>query len=182
MAVIDETTTHLALPLPHPSNSLEDDVLRLRTALNGIDTKLQALDTLLASDDISLDTLQELVTAIKGDAANLLAHVGAGGTVHAAATGSTAGFMSAADKTKLDGVSLGVAYDTVVVAASAIGQTDFTITGGYTVGAIEALLDGIELDSTDYTATDGSIISLAVGVESATAKLKVRRFKQVLRA
>lgn len=182
MAVINETTPHLALPLPHPSNSLEDDVLRLRDAFSALDTKIQALDTLLASDDISLDSLQELVTAIKGDASNLLSHIGSGGTAHAAATTSAAGFMSAADKTKLEGVSLGVAYDSVVVAASTVGQTDFTITGGYTVGAIEVLLDGIELDSTDYTATDGSVVTLTVGVDSATSKLKVRRFKQVLRA
>lgn len=35
------------------------------------------------------------------------AHVGAGGTAHADATTSVAGFMSAADKTKLDGVATG---------------------------------------------------------------------------
>lgn len=35
------------------------------------------------------------------------AHVGAGGTAHANATTATAGFMSGADKTKLDGVASG---------------------------------------------------------------------------
>ena len=39
MAVTDDKTPHLAIPLPHPSNLLEDDVLRLRMALNGIDTE-----------------------------------------------------------------------------------------------------------------------------------------------
>ncbi|WP_192894612.1 hypothetical protein [Paenibacillus contaminans] len=36
-----------------------------------------------------------------------ITHVGAGGTAHAAATTSAAGFMSAADKSKLDGVATG---------------------------------------------------------------------------
>jgi hypothetical protein len=36
-----------------------------------------------------------------------VAHVGAGGNAHAAATTSTAGFLSATDKTKLDGIAAG---------------------------------------------------------------------------
>lgn len=35
--MIDERTPSLNLPLPHPSNDLEDDVLRLRQAFNDID-------------------------------------------------------------------------------------------------------------------------------------------------
>ncbi|MEK0312486.1 hypothetical protein [Cohnella sp. 56] len=51
--------------------------------------------------------------------ANLAAHIGTGGTSHAAATTSAAGFMSAADKSKLDGVTAGAggagtATDTVI--------------------------------------------------------------------
>ncbi|MFD2329108.1 pyocin knob domain-containing protein [Cohnella sp. GCM10020058] len=38
---------------------------------------------------------------------NLTAHIGTGGTSHAAATTSAAGFMSATDKTKLDGLTAG---------------------------------------------------------------------------
>lgn len=70
--MINETTPHLGLPLPHPSNSLEDDVLRLRTAFGGIDTKFQALDTLLQSDDATLDQVQELVNAIKANRGDIL--------------------------------------------------------------------------------------------------------------
>jgi hypothetical protein len=58
-------TPHLSLPLPHPSHSLDADVLRIRDAFTAIDQKIAALDTLLSSDDLTLDTLQELVTAIK---------------------------------------------------------------------------------------------------------------------
>ncbi len=45
-------------------------------------------------------------TPIGGPGAFLgLSHAGSGGTAHAAATGAAAGFMSAADKAKLDGIS-----------------------------------------------------------------------------
>ena len=60
-----QTTPHLGLPLPHPDNSLEDDVPRIRAALAALDRKVEALDTLLHSDDLTLDTVQELVAAIK---------------------------------------------------------------------------------------------------------------------
>ncbi|UTH76101.1 hypothetical protein [Chromobacterium sp. IIBBL 290-4] len=75
------TTPHLNLPLPHPANSLAEDVLRIRDAFSALDQKIAGLDALLASDDLNLDTLQELVAAIKrerGDldqaAAQLLEH------------------------------------------------------------------------------------------------------------
>lgn len=62
---IQQTTPHLGLPLPHPDNSLEDDVPRIRAALAALDQKVEALDTLLHSDDLTLDTVQELVGAVK---------------------------------------------------------------------------------------------------------------------
>lgn len=173
--MIEETTTNLGLPLPHPSNSLEDDVLRLREAFN-------AIDAVLSSDEPSLSTIQEIVDVLKDNVATTFDHVGAGGDAHDDATGSVSGFMSAADKTKLDGVSLGALIDPVVVAATVVGQTSFTVPGGYTPGAIDVLLDGVELLSDDYTATNGTAVVLAVGVELASAKLKVKRYRNCLRA
>ena len=70
--MINETTPHLGLQLPHPSNTLEDDVLRLRSAITAIDTKFQGLDALLLSDDATLDQVQELVNAIKDNAGDIL--------------------------------------------------------------------------------------------------------------
>lgn len=58
-------TAHLGLPLPHPENELAEDVLRIRDAFTALDQKLEAIDLLLSSDDLTLDSLQELVTAIK---------------------------------------------------------------------------------------------------------------------
>lgn len=179
--MINETTSHLGLTLPHPSNTLEEDVLRLRSAINGIDAKFALLDALLSSNDINLDTLQELVTAIKGDAANLLNHIGAGGAVHAAATQSLDGFMSAADKTKLDGVTLGIVFDTVTITPTSNGQTAFTVTGGYTPNAIQVFLNGVKLASDDFTATTSPNLTLAVGVNTADT-IEVVRFKRALSA
>ena len=64
---IQQTTPHLGLPLPHPDNDLEQDVVRLRQALSTIDYKFNALDQLLFSDDATLDQVQELVSAIKSN-------------------------------------------------------------------------------------------------------------------
>jgi len=50
------------------------------------------------------------VTAAQAEAAPS-SHVGAGGTAHAAATTSVAGFMSAADKSKLNGIETGATAD-----------------------------------------------------------------------
>lgn len=40
--MIDERTPAYHLPLPHPSNLLSDDVLRIRDAIHGIDVLLSA--------------------------------------------------------------------------------------------------------------------------------------------
>ncbi|MCW8207637.1 hypothetical protein D8B24_11365 [Verminephrobacter aporrectodeae subsp. tuberculatae] len=44
-APIEQTTSAYNLQLPHPGNNLDDDILRLRSALQGIDTALQAMAT-----------------------------------------------------------------------------------------------------------------------------------------
>lgn len=62
---MDDRTDHLDLPLPHPDNSLAEDVIRIRDAFTVLDQKIAALDALLTSDDLTLDSVQELVGAIK---------------------------------------------------------------------------------------------------------------------
>ncbi len=45
--------------------------------------------------------------------------------------------------------------------------TDFTFTSGYTVGYIDAYLNGVrQIEASDYTATDGSTVSLTTAAES----------------
>lgn len=75
----NDLTPNLGLPLPHPGNELEDDVLRLRDALSSLDTAVGALQTLVSSNDLNLDTVQEIVNLLKssqgqiGDITTLLA-------------------------------------------------------------------------------------------------------------
>lgn len=80
--MVDDKTPNLQMPLPHPSNLLGEDVLRLVQALQIADTAIKALQTAVATANQSLT-----------------AHG------HSAATAATAGFMSATDKAKLDGIA-----------------------------------------------------------------------------
>ena len=58
--------------------------------------------------------------------------------------------------------------DTRVISATATtGQTDFTVTGGYTINAIGVFRNGVRLNnSTDFTAADGSTVSLNVACDA----------------
>ncbi|MFC3800012.1 hypothetical protein [Cohnella sp. GCM10012308] len=85
---------------------------------------------------------------------NLTAHIGTGGAAHAAATSSVAGFMSAADKTKLDGLAsgaggAGTATDAVIGnrtisdATAPTGDTgSLTILLGWLANMITAITGG----------------------------------------
>jgi Phage tail fibre repeat len=65
-----------------------------------------------------------------------ISHVGAGGSVHATATQTTAGFMSAADKAKLDGIAAG----------AEVNQNTFSnVKVGATTIAADAKQDTLEL-------------------------------------
>jgi hypothetical protein len=62
----------------------------------------------LAAHEADADPHSQYLTQPEGDALYApLSHVGDGGAAHAVATDSVAGFMSAADKVKLDGLSAG---------------------------------------------------------------------------
>ena len=61
----DQRTEHLKLPLP--CNSLEIDLPRIQQAFIALDQKISAIDTLLSSDDVTLDQVQELVNSIKSN-------------------------------------------------------------------------------------------------------------------
>lgn len=51
----DDRTAQNSLPLPHPDNDLGDDVLRLRAALQGIDTLLAAAQAALLEKSDTAD-------------------------------------------------------------------------------------------------------------------------------
>lgn len=86
-----------------------------------------------------------------------VAHVGAGGSAHAAATGSVAGFMSAADKSKLDGIAAG--------ANAYVHPTSGAVAGTYpkvTVDANGHVTSGASLVASDIPSLDWSKISTGV--------------------
>ena len=83
-----------------------------------------------------------------------IAHVGAGGTAHAVATGSVSGFMSSADKSKLDGIAAN--------ANNYVHPTSGVTVGTYekvTVDANGHVTAGSALSASDIPSLDWSKIS-----------------------
>lgn len=242
MAITDDRTPNLNLPLPNVANVQTDDVARMREALSAIDT---AFDTALSEkadlvsgkvpagqlpsfvDDVveyavaadfpaigepgkiyiaintppavatqqfrwsgstyteitaspgSTDAVPEgstnlYFTPARARSAQLLASVAApglmkpgsgmtadpDGTVHVVAAGGGTGLP---------------AYGDVYPTISSNGQTLLTVSGGYTAGLIDVLLNGVLLEFDDYTATNGTTITLVVGVNT-TDVVRVRRW------
>ena len=81
-------------------------------------------DAAVTAHEAALDPHPQYLTLAEGNAAyTTLAHVGTGGTAHANATTSVAGFMSAADKTKIDGIGGSrIIKSGVITAASFTGN------------------------------------------------------------
>lgn len=86
----EELTPNLALPLPHPSNNMDEDVARLRDALTMLDAAVAskasaddltaALAELLDSAPDALNSLRELAEALGNDpnyAATIAAQIAA---------------------------------------------------------------------------------------------------------
>ena len=65
--MIDEKTTYLKLPLPHPDNLLEDDVLRLRETLQGLDANAKTQDDALKAQSDGLQGVEEELQQQKQD-------------------------------------------------------------------------------------------------------------------
>lgn len=159
--------------VPEGASNLYFTAQRVRDAvLTGLSTAtnaaIAATDTVL----VALGKLQKQITD----------HFGSGGAAHAAATGTTAGFMSATDKAKLDNVSFIALFDELAITPGTNGQTVFTISGGYTVGCILVYVNGIKyVSGDDFTATNGTSITLTAGINT-TDTLEVIRFKRGLAA
>lgn len=81
-----------------------------------------SISAAITAHESALDPHPQYLTAAEGNAAYTpIAHVGTGGTAHANATTSVAGFMSAADKTKLDGIG-----GTRIIKSGAVASGSFT--------------------------------------------------------
>lgn len=66
MATYTDTTEHLALPMPHPANRLEVDVLRIRDALANIDG---VLDKAANAEQVgeAIAQMQHLINGLKAN-------------------------------------------------------------------------------------------------------------------
>lgn len=102
-----------------------------------------------------------------------ISHVGVGGTAHAAATTSAAGFMSAADKTKLDGVAAG-ANNYVHPATHAPSIIAQDANNRFMTDAERSKLSGIAAGANNYAhpTGDGNLHVPATGTTNNTRVLK----------
>lgn len=107
-------------------------------ALTGLSTVTNA--TITATDTV--------LTAPGKLQAQITGHVGSGGAAHAAATTAAAGFMSSADKTKLDGIAAGAQVNSVT---SVAGKT----------GAVTLAKADVGLGSVDNTSDADKPVSTA---------------------
>ena len=71
MSTIDDRTPALQLPLPHPANKLQDDVQRLRAAVNALDAAVAAIDAgaITAAERAKLQSVAAGATVNATDAA-----------------------------------------------------------------------------------------------------------------
>lgn len=192
---IDDRTINLNLALPHEDNALSDDVNRLRSALNALDTAVfarpavaaveaivdAAIAELVAGSSAALDTLQELAAAIGNDA-NYAATVTAAinsRLPNVPATASVLGGVKIGSGITVgpDGtisVSLGgggtglPAFTETIMIPATNGQVTFSPAGGYEPGQIEVYLNGVLLygNGDDYTAANGTTFTLATGINT----------------
>lgn len=92
-------------------------------------------------------------------------------TTLATASATTLGGVKVGTNLSIDGSGVlsaslpsSVSYSVVSITPASNGQTSFTVSGGYTVGAIRVSVSGSTLAPADYTATDGSTIVTTFGL------------------
>ncbi|CAI6068870.1 hypothetical protein [Cohnella sp. JJ-181] len=116
-AHVDATTAHGAVPAPTASTMMaRDSAGRAQVAAPSAAGDIARKDTVDAAIATAASDATSKANAVQS---NLTAHIGTGGAAHTAATTNAAGFMSAADKIKLDDVATGAggtnsATDTVI--------------------------------------------------------------------
>ena len=164
---IDDRTLHRDYPKPNADNLLQDDAPRLRDALDAIDADVYAkLDTAAYTPENTLAQIASVDGDGSGLDADLLDGIHASGFslsshTHTAATTSAAGFLSASDKAKLDGVesgaqanvvtSVNAATGAVVLSAADVGASPSghthtaatTSAAGFLSASDKAKLDGV---------------------------------------
>lgn len=173
----NQTTTGRGYPLPHPTNLLADDVVRLRDALQAIDTDIAArptsstvqglVDTAVAAlvngAPGALNTLDELAAAL-GDDSNFAA------TVANSLATINSGLDNRYTKAEADGRYVQGAVQTEMVFTATANQSVFTLTTAI-INKASALVtvDGVVQPTTEYSLNQaGTTLTLTEGVPAGT--------------
>ncbi len=117
---------------------------------------------------------------ISADAAPI-SHVGATGAAHGVATASVAGFMAAADKSKLDGIAAGAQANTVTSVAGRTGAVALAV--GDVSGAAplaSPVLTGTPTAPTAALGTNTTQLATTAFVKSAMDNVQVEQAGQVV--
>lgn len=142
----------------HPTGDSNQHIPATGTTNNGKVLKAGAVAGSAAWGTIAFSEIVSKPTTLSGygitDAASA-SHIGSGGSSHAVATTSTSGFLSSADKTKLDGIAPGAEVNQSAFAKIKVaGQAD-----------IEA---GSKTETLTLAAGTGIQITTAAGTRTAT--------------
>lgn len=173
----NQTTTGRGYPLPYPSNLLADDVVRLRDALQAIDSDITARPTsttvqglvdaavaaLVAGAPGALNTLDELAAAL-GDDANFAA------TVANSLATLNSGLANRYTKAESDARYVQGAVQTEMVFTATANQSAFTLSTPI-INKPSALVtvDGVVQPTSEYTLSqDGVTLTLSEGVPGGT--------------
>lgn len=69
--------------------------------------------------------------------------------------------------------ALGQVFRIETIATTSVGQTSYTVPSGYVAGSILVLFNGVLQQPSDFTATNGTAVVLAVGATSTTDVMSV---------
>jgi len=125
--------SHVEAVLAEIDQSLDNHTALTTTAHGGIVPASDVVTTAQANKILRLNSQAKFPASITGDADTVdskhasdfapASHVGATGTAHGTATTSVAGFMSAADKAKLDGIAAGAEVNQNAFSQIKVGAT-----------------------------------------------------------
>ena len=138
MAMIDQKTPHLLLPLPNSANQLADDVERIRTSFGKIDTAVKTVEQQAAAQQTTLDGHTASLTTQGETLATVQATAGSALTAAQAAqsTADTAGGTAA--------TALGKAEEALANMTKALSAPVISVASQVAIGypATVALQDG----------------------------------------
>ncbi len=138
------------------------------------DVRAATLASLSTASNAAISATDSVLAALGKLQAQITGHVGTGGGAHADATTTASGFMSGADKTKLNGI----ATNATANATDAQLRDRATHTGSQAISTITGLqtaLDGKAADSAALTDAAGTATLPATTAEPVASRLQVLR-------